>query len=60
MGLMQVFLPRWDEPYEPPVTKTYEEIYGERLRQRKEELRAMNRYLPEMKKPHWNSRKIHK
>jgi len=58
MGLMQVFFPRWDEPYEPPVQRSYDEIYGEQLRRRKDELRAMNRYLPEMKKPHWNARKV--
>jgi hypothetical protein len=58
MSILKTLLPRWDEPYEPPVQKTYEELYGEQLRRKIAELRAAGKYLPEMKKPHWNRRNI--
>ncbi len=54
MSLLKTLFPRWDESYEPPAPKTYEELYGERLREVVAELRSEGKYLPEMKKPHWN------
>lgn len=38
----------------------YDELYGEQLRKRVEELRSIGRYLPEMKKPHWSQRNLGK
>lgn len=58
MNFLKALLPRWDEPYELPTQKTYEELYGERLREMVADLRAKGRYLPEMKKPHWNRRNM--
>jgi hypothetical protein len=41
-----------------PDSKSYEELYGERRREQIEFLRSINRYLPDMKKPHWGQRRL--
>ncbi|NBT75953.1 MAG: hypothetical protein EBT15_08270 [Betaproteobacteria bacterium] len=43
-----------------PTSKSYEDLYGDKVREQVAFLRGINRYLPEMKKPHWSSRRIEK
>ena len=56
--IKSLFFEAQEEPQEFPTSQSYEELYGERRREQIAFLRSINRYLPDMKKPHWNSRRI--